>query len=176
MAEQSGKPDDDNKADGHQDEKIADTQHRALKMGNASWLAGRDRRFCRNRSSSRSPSRRRSSRLAWRWTPNTPRPRPFCRRGAIFRSTPIGRRLSNRRRPTSDRPGTTLPSLTRTKSPGTSSLASISFHEPSRLTRALSASFCLRSAMALSALNSCQKPTPALMKSIARMMARSAQC
>ena len=30
--------------------------------------------------------------------------------------------------------------------------------------------------MALSALNSCQKPTPALMNSIARMIARSAQC
>ena len=52
----------------------------------------------------------------------------------------------------------------------------MSFHSPSRLTRAFSASRCFSSAMALSALNSCQKPTPALMNSIARMMTRSAQC
>ncbi len=67
------------------------------------------------------------------------------------------------------------PSDSATRSPGTSWLAATSFHTPSRMTRALSASRCFKSWMALSALNSCQKPTAALMISIARMMARSSQ-
>ncbi len=60
-------------------------------------------------------------------------------------------------------------------SPGTMSRASTSFQAPSRLTRAFSASRCFKSAMALSALNSCQKPTPALMNSMTRMIERSSQ-
>jgi len=64
---------------------------------------------------------------------------------------------------------------TRIKSLGTSSRAGIVVHAPSRLTRACNASFALSAAIAFPAWYSSQKPTPAFIKSKARMMPKSSQ-
>ena len=61
-------------------------------------------------------------------------------------------------------------------SPGTSCLASISRHWPSRSTRALRASCFISAATALPAVYSCQKPTAALKISRAMMIQKSGQC
>ena len=61
-------------------------------------------------------------------------------------------------------------------SPGTSSRAAGVTHLPSRLTRALIASWALRASIALPAWCSSQKPTVALAKSRTRMMKKSGQC
>ncbi len=68
-----------------------------------------------------------------------------------------------------------LPSLTSTTSPGTSRRAAKSCHFPSRSTRATGASRCRSAAIAVSALYSWKKPTPALISSMTTMMAKSSQ-
>ena len=61
-------------------------------------------------------------------------------------------------------------------SPGTSSRDGGVTHFPSRLTRALTASWALRASMALPAECSSVKPTVALASSRTRMMKKSGQC
>ena len=61
-------------------------------------------------------------------------------------------------------------------SPGTSSLAFGVVHLPSRLARALIASFAFSAAMALPAWCSSQNPTTAFEQSRRRIMKKSSQC
>ncbi len=72
--------------------------------------------------------------------------------------------------------GTKSPRRRRITSPGTISLAGGALHVPSRLTRAVMASWAFKASIALPACRSSQNPTTALAKSSSRMMKKSGQC
>ena len=156
--------------------KLPIPQHRALEMRNAFGLFRPGARSYRNRSSCRSRSRRQPSRPAWQSSLNKPRLRPFSRLATILPSTPIGRHSNSPLRPAlhrRERHCRALPAHARRRERAASPRCpSIAVAFDPRLQREP----LLQQRNGVVGLEFLPNPTPALMKSIVRMMTRSAQC